>query len=544
MRWMRGTSDSSVRERRNKNIHTDKLSGGIPSTAAARRLAKEIAPDPKGMEFYELEAAEVMNVIITEEQLDDLPDGDGKDWSGMGAIVARMVDSQKNDPIQILSPVRPLDPTSHEYPVRGEYVVLVTYVGRQGKETYYTNKINLLGSPNENILPGKSGVRPDVILDEEKDGKYIYDHFEPDPEIRNLFPYEGDNIYQGRFGHSIRFGSNIVPDAHDDAKDTQKSPNILIRTGQLIHADKFDKLKYVEELKDSPIKPVKEDINADGSSIWLTTDQSVKLKKDKPEVKIGHPSNSRQHKLMSKVHRDKNPIDGGPQIVINTDRLTFNTKRREIFGYSAGGIGWSTPWSFTIDADKQFCVATDKIRFYTTTEFNVLIGSDALEQVVGGGSPESGDPEAFPSTDDIMGNQGIAGLTIGEKVYITSRCPSFLKLDDMAHLESCKGAFLHLDDCAGITANSCSFLRIGGKKDEIKIYVDSRKDADEQHIVFGNLLIEFLEKMIDAFLGIDGIITPAGPSGPLKGSTLGSILMDPEFKKLKEELPKLLAKPL
>ena len=33
----------------------------------------------------------------------------------------------------------------------------------------------------------------------------------------------------------------------------------------------------MEELKKSPFKPVKEDINADGSSIWITTDQSVKL---------------------------------------------------------------------------------------------------------------------------------------------------------------------------------------------------------------------------------------------------------------------------
>ena len=285
MRWSQGTSDSSVREKRNKNIHTDKLSGGIPSTTASRRLAKEVAPDPKGMEFYELEAAEVMDVLITEEQLNDLPDGDGKDWSEMGSIIARMVDSQKNDPMQTLSSIKPLDPTNREYPVRGEYVVLVTYVGKQGTETYYTDKINLLGSPNENSVPGKSGVRPGTMLDEEKDGKYIYDHFEPDVQIRNLWPYEGDNIYQGRFGQSIRFGSNIVPDAHDDGDDTQKSPNILIRAGQLIHADKFDKLEYIEELKKSPIKPVKEDINADGSSIWLTIDQSVKLIKDKPEVK-------------------------------------------------------------------------------------------------------------------------------------------------------------------------------------------------------------------------------------------------------------------
>ena len=51
MRWTRGTSDSSVRERRNKNVHTDKISGGIPSTAASRRLAKEVAQTLKEWNF-------------------------------------------------------------------------------------------------------------------------------------------------------------------------------------------------------------------------------------------------------------------------------------------------------------------------------------------------------------------------------------------------------------------------------------------------------------------------------------------------------------
>ena len=38
---------------------------------------------------------------------------------------------------------------------------------------------------------------------------------------------------------------------------------------------------------------------------------------------------------MNKVHRNKQPKDGGEQIILNSDRITFNSKRNEILGFSA-----------------------------------------------------------------------------------------------------------------------------------------------------------------------------------------------------------------
>ena len=58
---------------------------------------------------------------------------------------------------------------------------------------------------------------------------------------------EGEIVYSGRFGQSIKFGCNT----------SDNSPNIKIRCGQK------------SEIPDSPNQPVKEDIERDGSSIYL-----------------------------------------------------------------------------------------------------------------------------------------------------------------------------------------------------------------------------------------------------------------------------------
>jgi len=493
----------------NPVVRQDKASGGFLGRNSVRQLINEAFTYEFNdtPEFYELELAEVMEVILTEDQLPELEDGSGKNWNMMGGVRARGVKSQRDQlPLDALMPIFPLDPNNSTVPIRGELVILVNFQNKG----FYISPLNLFNSPNINLRPGLSGFRDEES--EEEDFKY--EHFEPVDllDIRRIWPYQGDNIYQGRWGQSIRFGSNIIPDSHEDGDSTQHSPNIIIRAGQLLDADAFDKGGIVEDLKNDITlrKTVKEDINADGSSIWMTTDQSVKLDRTK--------SNSQKHRLMSKVHLDKNPIYGGKQIVINSDRITFNTKRNEIMGYSALGIGWGTPWSFTIDADRQFCVSTPRIRFYTG-EYSVLVGPDAMDRVVGGGHPESGEPEPFPS--DLA---SACGISIGEKVLISSACPSFLTLDDKAHLQSCKGAQLHLDDCAGMKDNQGSFIRIGGKAQGITGYVKGRDDMGQQHLVYGEELTNILDSVCNSFielgetiLNLAGIPTGAGPSGPISG---------------------------
>ncbi len=136
--------------------------------------------------------------------------------------------------------------------------------------------------------------------------------------IKELKAEEGDIIFNGRFGQSIRFGSNvkeIIDKNQNLLPDTgiPQSPNVIIRAGQ-----------GVEESNAN--RPVNEEINLDGSSVWMTTDQKVDIKLDNSHSTF--------------IWADKGSEGfGGNRITINSDGLILNSKKNNILMSSMGFIG-------------------------------------------------------------------------------------------------------------------------------------------------------------------------------------------------------------
>jgi hypothetical protein len=318
------------------------------------------------LEFYELEMAEVMEVLLDETQLPD------SNYRFFGSVKARPIVSGRElptDPKDIESPhiYRPLDPNIKDYPVPGEYVIVVTYDGMQ----YYTQKVNLLNAVSVNAVPGLSGFVPSI-------GEDLYINNPENLRIRQVEAKPGDIVFNGRYGQSINFSSV-----------TQTAPTIKIRAGQLIDAQKFE-IDEEELYLTHYQKPVAENINADGSSIWLTADPEITGSSVDLNIEF---SNAEDHTNMSKVHEDKGAQDGGKQVIINSDRIIFNSKQNEILGYSALGIGWSTPWSFTVDADRR-------------------VNLNSPDVQIGRGSHEvSPDEGAWPGVITITPHEEIPGAT-------------------------------------------------------------------------------------------------------------------------------------
>ena len=98
-------------------------------------------------QFYELELAEVIDIIYNDEH-EDFP-SDPKDYSTIGSAKVRLMSSQYNNPDDLCGYVKPLDSNIKQYPLKGEYVVVVEYIG----DLYYTQNLNLLGSANNNSFP-------------------------------------------------------------------------------------------------------------------------------------------------------------------------------------------------------------------------------------------------------------------------------------------------------------------------------------------------------------------------------------------------------
>ena len=121
----------------------------------------------------------------------------------------------------------------------------------------------------------------------------------------------------------------------------------------------------------------------------MTTDEEVDLNTGL--------SNATDHRNMSKVHEDKGAQDGGKQVIINSDRIIFNSKQNEIFGYAANGIGWSTKWSFTVDADKR-------VNFNSP---EVVLGKGSLET-----NPDEG---SWPGVVTITSKEGgLGSVALGD----------------------------------------------------------------------------------------------------------------------------------
>jgi len=286
-----------------------------PDGIASIRDIRRMLTSTGSPEFYELEPAEVIEVFLDEEDL-PLNEDDKPDWSKYGYARVRMAISHETAGDYI--DVAPLDSNIKQYPYPTEYVTVVNYFGKN----YYTQKLNLLHSVNSNNFPGLSVAYNPQANEVFKENLPAIQ----DSSIREIDSEEGDITFNGRFGNSIRLGSNVKEIKTEDGvkEDTgrTKSPNIIIRAGQLLDAEKFGELEIVEDLKNSPNKPVKEDINLDGSSIWMTTNQVVPLK---PSV-IGRYDLHRPEKFE------------GNQIILNSDRLVFNTKLEDINFYSKRSV--------------------------------------------------------------------------------------------------------------------------------------------------------------------------------------------------------------
>jgi len=287
--------------------NTKNVSGfpaGLPTLPKIYNLIKGLSENIK---FYELEAAEVLEVLIDNEDLPVLPDN-SPDYSYTGAIKARLIHSEHGVKLENLGYIRSLDSNIKILPIVGEYVIVSSYIGG----VYYSQNINLLNSVNHNALPG--------ISDIERDENFTLD-FKHNNKITQIQPGIGDIILNGRFGHSIHFGK------HEETL----APNIKISVGYE-HDNNIPKV---------------ENINTDKSSLWIITNEEIK---------------------MTPAYDDAaQPSFSGAQIFLNSNRIVFNSKVNELMGFSKTQIYFGAP-KFIVNSNS-------KIQFETP---EILVGKDHL----------------------------------------------------------------------------------------------------------------------------------------------------------------------
>lgn len=336
----------SVRKRGIVNIATEAKNTGREGTSAHYR-------------FYELEPAVVIDINL-----------DDKDYQNIGTVKVRPIYSYVDVPDENLPSAVPLDSNIKSYPLIGEIVIVMFY----GKRMYYTQRLNFFNNMNNNSVDDITTVttspassngnyssvqsgNPNTTGGNDKGNKKFGKYFTQNLKIKSLLPLEGDIIFEGRFGNSIRFGGTIKNGTPSiDGRFTKNwsfgdatgSPITIIRNGQ--RAGLLDKNK----------ESIVEDINKDLSSIYLTSDQLIQLipsSKNQDSFNGNAPSNYK-----------------GNQIILNSGRIIFNSKTDEIFLFANKSVGISTNESFNVDATTKVVINSPSISLGLNAKEHIILG--------------------------------------------------------------------------------------------------------------------------------------------------------------------------
>lgn len=322
----------------------------------------------------------------------------------------------------------PLDNSFSTFPLLNEIVHVVKIFDTY----YYTNKVNTRNFSNTSAdfryeqTYGKRSTNtsyedvtltgPKSKLDSTKNSNQnsfngiLGNYFWFNSRIRNLRRFEGDSVFESRFGQD-QDGS------YDDNRDNDKgnytdyksdkdthgggNPMILIRNRQRpLTQDKKQTLhpllNTISDISSSLNEKnvggyMIEDINNDGSSIHITSGLTVsKFRTTCYKKYFSTDKQEEQLKFIpSEATKFKTPIFNQDQIVIHSDRLIFASRFNETMHFSKKRYMITTDSEYTVDAHDQIVLTTNQktvinspaiyLGEYDNTNEPVLLGQTTVD---------------------------------------------------------------------------------------------------------------------------------------------------------------------
>lgn len=297
-----------------------------------------------------IQAVRVLSIVLDENHLRFNELGG---WNGLGTIEYELV----NNPLPNPKPAtaKPLYSNNKKFPLVNEIVYVLSLpnnnlnVFSTSTTDYYLDVVSLWNHCHHNGYPTFPNELP---LSQQKDylqtqvGNvrrvtdqsteiFLGNTFIERSNIHPLLPFEGDTIYEGRWGNSIRFGSTIKTkppiitslNNWSTGNSVSGDPIIILRNGQ-------------GQQNDEGWIPVTENINNDESSIYLTSTQKIPLKSSS--------TNYSSYKNYPPI----NPgLYEGKQILINSGRLVFNSTNDHILLSSNKSINLNSQNGLNVDTN-------------------------------------------------------------------------------------------------------------------------------------------------------------------------------------------------
>lgn len=272
----------------------------------------------------------------------------------------------------------PLQPGVKNYPLINEVVYLVSQPTKKimqrnsAKALYYISVVNLWNHPHHNAIPYSAGSSSPENSKNYQDSAAgstnkltdtsgtikFGNYFKERSNIYPLQPFEGDLIYEGRWGNSIRL-TGTAPDRNPwSSTGTQGDAITIIRNGQ------------TDNPNNNGWDFTIEDINTDASSIYLTTTQEVPI--------AVASSNYFSYSSDTPTTPDKYT---GKQVILNSGRLVFNTTEDHLLLSSAKSISLSSLSTVNVDAS-EMTIQTSKIYLGSKSATEPLLLGDTTVELL------------------------------------------------------------------------------------------------------------------------------------------------------------------
>jgi hypothetical protein len=347
-----------------------------PSLASINRRIEDLA--------NKLIPARVIDVILDETYPDfDTYGG----WNSIGVIKYELINFPEGE--QVTNKIaKPLLANIKTFPLKNEIVFLIRLPDTDSlnnltdNETYYyLTLVSLWNHPHHNAYPNPLNGNS-ISKSQEKDYKSIEEgnirrvtdnsteinlnstnnsggKFVERINIHPILPFTGDNIFEGRFGNSIRLGSTIKSNSQYknnwSTSGNEGDPIIVIRNGQPTNSS------------DEGWLPVVENINNDLSSIYFTSTQKLPI-----NVSSTNYTGIRNEYIP--VFPQSYNL---PQIILNSGRLLFNSTTDSILLSSKKVISLSAIEDIGLSSRGNISLSSKGVR---------LGGSEANESLIMGDS--------------------------------------------------------------------------------------------------------------------------------------------------------------
>ena len=343
-----------------------------------------------------------------------------------------VVEFSRESAIKLEGYAFPFDKNNITYPIVGE-TVLVSEIGNDYywqpysithypnyREDYKTSESTKekttqtvgVDSKNKNYKETKNTGTPNQKPTQTKSDEKGYVVKE---KIKFLNPKEGDTILSGRVGNTIRFSEfNLT----EDGKTS--SPSIFIRNKQNPELDS----KKIGELVD-------EDINKDGTSIYLTSNK----------VKVPFVETVKKTRVGFKDFPNSKNLSGD-QLFINSDRVVISSKAYEFIIFGKGNTGVITDGNFSVDAEKEIYLhSNNKVTIQSTGANQIFLNSENGKIFLGKNTGEGdagADVQKMVLGGELVKIMGELIDTILKQSYLTPAGPSKIGPENLAQFNSIK----------------------------------------------------------------------------------------------------------